>query len=104
MAEDFSVVKVGSRQKKVHKGDELRIDKVEGKSGDKLTFKEVLLTSKGSQVTVGTPTVARAKVEAKIVEQVKGKKIKIFKYKAKSRYRRRMGHRQLYTEIKIPKI
>ena len=104
MTKDFSIVKMGGSQYKVSVGDKIEIEKVEGKEGDKLSFDEVLLAAKKGKVSIGTPLVKKAKVEAKIKGQIKGKKIKILKYKAKSRYRRRKGHRQRYTRIEIVKI
>lgn len=104
MGRDFVIVKMGGSQYKVSAQDKLEIEKIEGKNGDKVNFGEVLLTSKKGKVSIGTPTVKGAKVEAKILDQVKGKKIKVFKYRAKSRYRKRKGHRQQYTRIEIVKM
>jgi large subunit ribosomal protein L21 len=104
MGKNFAVVKIGGRQYKVSVGDQFDIEKEEGKKGDKLTFNEVLLTSKKGKISLGTPTLKGDKVEAKILDQKRGKKVRILKYKAKSRYRRRKGHRQEYTRIEITKI
>lgn len=104
MSKDFAVVKIGGGQYKVSKGDKLAVDKQGGEKGDKLSFDNVFFTSKKGKFAIGTPCVKGAKIEVKILEQFRGKKIKILKFKAKSRYRRRMGHRQEYTRIEIVKI
>lgn len=104
MAKDFAVVKIGAAQYKVSKGDNVQVEKLDKEVGKKVVFNEVLLASKKGKLDIGTPTIKSAKVEAKIIEQYKGKKIKVFKYMAKSRYRRHKGHRQNYTKIEITKI
>jgi large subunit ribosomal protein L21 len=104
MKKDFSIVKIGGSQFKVSKGDKLDVEKQMGKEGEKLTFDEVLLVVKKGKTNVGTPVVKSAKVEAKIVEQFKGKKVTTMKYRAKSRYRKKTGHRQQYTKLEIVKI
>lgn len=101
---DFSIIKVGKGQMKVSKGDTIKTQKIEGKDGEKVVFDEVLLTSKDGKVEIGQPLVKGSKVEAEILEQFKGKKITTFKYKAKSRYRKKRGHRQNYTRLKVTKI
>jgi large subunit ribosomal protein L21 len=104
MSKDYSVVKIGGSQYKVSKGDTFEVEKLEGKAGGKLKFSDVLLTSKRGKVSIGTPLVKGAVVEAKIIDQIKGKKVTTFKYEAKSRSRRKRGHRQLYTRVEITKI
>lgn len=104
MSDDFAVVTIGGSQHKVKVGDTLQVQKLNVKAGTKTEFEDVLLTSKKGKVTIGTPSVKNAKVEAKVLEHGKGKKIRILKYKAKARYRRRIGHRQPYTKIEITKI
>ncbi|MBN2015538.1 50S ribosomal protein L21 [Candidatus Dojkabacteria bacterium] len=104
MDKDYAIVKIKGSQYKVSKSDKLEVERIEGKENDKLTFDEVLLTSKKGKVSIGTPTIKGENVEVKIIEQVKGKKIITFKYKAKSRYRKTKGHRQQYTRIEIVKI
>ena len=102
----FAVMKTGGKQYIVREGDLLSLEKLEGGAGDTLTFSEVLLVTDdtGENVTVGTPLVVGAKVEGKLVEQGKGKKIFVIKYKPKVHYRRKRGHRQLHTKVKIEKI
>ena len=104
MNKSFSIVAIGGRQYKVKVGDMLKVEKEDEKEGKTITFDKVLLVSKDGKVTIGTPTVKGAAVVAKVIEQGKGKKVNIFKYKSKSRYRRKMGHRQKYTKLEIIKI
>lgn len=101
---DFSIVKIGKSQYQVQKGQVFDVEKLDGKKGDKVVFDDVLLTSKKGKTKIGKPFLKGEKVEAKIVEQFKDKKIKIFKYTAKSRYRRKMGHRQQLTKLQVTKI
>lgn len=101
MKEDISVVKIGKSQYLVKKGDQILVEKLEGNPGDKVTFDSVLLQVKKGSIDVGNPYIKGKKVEAKILAQTKGKKIEISKYKAKSRYRRKAGHRQQLTSIEI---
>lgn len=100
----FVVIKTGGKQYKVKEGQELLVEKLEGKEGEKVTFGDVLLIAKDKDVKIGTPTVPQAKVEGKIISQEKGKKIIVFKMKPKKRYRKKAGHRQLLTRVKIEKI
>ena len=99
----FAVIRTGGKQYKVHSGDILEIDKLitEKKS---LVFEDVLLTVNGDSVKVGKPTVKGAKVSATLVEQVKGDKIRVMKFKAKSRYRKTTGFRAQLSVVQIDKI
>lgn len=100
----FAVIKTGGKQYLVEEGQELNVEKIEGKDGGKLEFDAMLVADEnGKDVQVGTPQTG-TKVTASIVETGKGKKISIIKYKPKSRYRRHTGHRQPFTKIKIEKI
>ena len=101
----LAVIEAGGKQFIVREGQELRIEKLPNEVGDSIEF-EVLLVSdeEGTNTKVGTPTVGGAKVTANVLEQGRGKKIPIIKYKPKTRYRRNVGHRQPYTKIKIEKI
>ncbi|MBL7141761.1 50S ribosomal protein L21 [Patescibacteria group bacterium] len=103
--DSLTVIKTGGKQYLVKLGDILRIEKIEGKAGKKVSFKDVLLffDSKKKKVEIGKPNL-KIKVEAEILAQEKGPKIKIIKYKPKTRYRRKRGHRQLYTKVKIIKV
>ena len=100
----YAVVKISGSQFKVAEGDELVVDKIEGKKGEIIDFQEVLLLVDGQKKKIGQPLVKGLGVKAKIVDQLKGKKIRVATYKAKSRYRRVKGHRSLLTKIKIEKI
>ncbi|HVZ11285.1 MAG TPA: 50S ribosomal protein L21 [Candidatus Paceibacterota bacterium] len=99
----FAVIKTGGKQYKVAEGDVLSVEKLET-AGDSFTFSEVLLIAKGDDVTVGTPTVKGAAVEAKVLETAKGGKKMVFRYKSKTRQRKKKGHRQPYTKVQITKI
>ena len=101
----FAIVDIAGFQEKVSEGDSLRVPSLGEEPGKKVIFDKVLLLAKsGSDVTIGTPTVSGASVEAKIVENGKGDKIRVFKMKKRKRYRRVHGHRQGFTDIEILKI
>jgi large subunit ribosomal protein L21 len=106
----YAVIQTGGKQYLVSEDQELDIEKIDKKKGAKITFKDVLLVKgslprqKKGNIKIGTPFVKGAKVEAKIIDQFKDKKIRVAKFKAKSRYRRVKGHRQQLTKIKISKI
>ena len=100
----FAVIKTGGKQYLVTPGQKLKIEKLDAKEGDILQFGEILLAGDGDRVEVGTPIVKGAKVEAKVTKQGKGKKIIVFKYHAKTRYRKKKGHRQPFTEVGIVAI
>jgi large subunit ribosomal protein L21 len=98
----FAVIKTGGKQYLVQEGELLKVEKLDANVGDKVDF-EMLLKADGEKVDVGTPTLS-AKVSAEVVEQGRNAKIEVVKYKAKSRYTRRVGHRQHFTKVKITKI
>lgn len=100
----YAIIQTGGKQYRVAEGDVLTIEKLEVSEGDVVEFDQVLTVVKEGEVVVGKPLVEGAKVTAKVQSQGKGKKIFVFKYKAKSNYRRRQGHRQPYTKIVIEKI
>ncbi len=100
----YAVVSTGGKQYKVSEGDVLRVEKIPGEVGDEVSFDRVLLVSDGEELTIGQPVVGEAAVKARIVEQGKAKKILVFKYKRRKRYRRKQGHRQPYTAVKIDSI
>ena len=100
----YAIIKTGGKQYKVSEGSEVIIEKLEVSEGDNVTFDEVLTIVDGDNVKVGTPKVEGAKVTASVVKNGKGPKIRIFKYKHKTNYRRRAGHRQPFTKVKIEKI
>ena len=98
-----AIIQTGGKQYLVSEGDKIQVEKLSGEPGDKVVFDQVLLTVKGEDFQIGKPTLGGASVEAKILKQGKGKKVHVLKYKAKSKYRRKIGHRQQYTEIEITK-
>ena len=99
-----AIIETGGKQYKVTEGDTLFIEKLPVESGETVTFDKVLAVIDGDKITVGTPVVAGAKVDATVVKNGKGKKIRIFKYTPKKGYRKRQGHRQPYTKVEIGKI
>ena len=99
----YAIIKTGGKQYCVEEGKVITIEKLDVEAGAEVAIDEVLLVS-GDSVKIGQPTVAGAKVTGKVLEQGKGAKIRIFKYKAKSNYRRRQGHRQPFTKVQIEKI
>lgn len=100
----YAIIKTGGKQYKVAIGDVIKVEKLNVEAGEAFTFEEVLSIVDGEEMRVGQPFLAGAKVTAKVTEHGKGKKIRIFKYKAKSNYRKRQGHRQPYTEVSIETI
>jgi len=100
----FAVVKIGGHQYKVGEGGEIEVPKIEGEKGKALNLEEVLLVADGERVEVGQPQVKGARIQAEIVEQKRGEKIRVAKYKAKTGYRRVRGFRPLITILKIKKI
>ncbi len=100
----LAIIKTGGKQYKVSPGDKLKIEKVDKKEGEEIIFDQVLLVEKGNKVQVGTPLVKDAKVSAKVLSQGKADKIIVFKFKSKTRYRKKAGHRQPFSEVEILKI
>ena len=99
-----AIIETGGKQYNVAEGDTLFIEKLPVEAGEAVTFDKVLAVIDGDNVTVGTPVVEGAKVDASVVKNGKGKKIIVFKYKPKKGYRRKQGHRQPYTKVTIGKI
>ena len=99
-----AIIETGGKQYKVAEGDTLFIEKLPVEAGEAVTFDKVLAVIDGDNLTVGTPVVEGAKVDASVVKNGKGKKVIVFKYKPKKGYRRKQGHRQPYTKVTIGKI
>lgn len=102
----IAVIKTGGKQYKIKEGDIIKIETVKGKRGENIEFDKVLMIS-GSDakgLKIGNPTIKDAKVSAKVIEQGRARKVRVVKYKPKTRYHKVQGHRQKYTKIKIEKI
>lgn len=99
----YAIIATGGKQYKVAEGDVIRVEKLEAAAGETVTFDQVLFVNNGEAV-VGSPTVAGATVSASVVKQGKAKKVIVYKYKRKTGYHKKNGHRQLFTEVKIDKI
>jgi large subunit ribosomal protein L21 len=99
-----AVVRTGGKQYKVNAGDTIEVERLQANEGDMVELDQVLLVDDGKKVNVGTPTVSGAKVIAEVIENGKGKKKIVFKFKPKVRYRRLKGHRQLYTRLAVKEI
>ena len=100
----YAIIESCGRQYKVTEGDVVFFEKLEAEEGKKITFENVVLVSDDKKVEVGAPYVKGIKVEGKVISHGKGKKIIVYKYKAKKNYRRTRGHRQPYTKVEITKI
>ena len=100
----YAIVASGGRQYRVEPGQRLDVEKLPAEAGTEITLDQVLLIGDGETITVGQPTVSGARVLADVVGEVKGRKIIVFKYKNKVRYRRKTGHRQRYLRLQIKEI
>ncbi|MBU4023041.1 50S ribosomal protein L21 [Patescibacteria group bacterium] len=100
----LAVIKTGGKQYLVKPGDKIKVEKIDKEPGKEISFAEILLLEKDNKIELGTPFVKDAKVKAEILEQDKYKKVIIFKYKAKKRYKKKTGHRQPYSLIEIKSI
>jgi large subunit ribosomal protein L21 len=96
----IAIIKTGGKQYIVKPGDKIKVEKLDKKEGENFTFTDVLLVEKNKKVDIGTPKI-KAEVEAKVLSQGKEEKVIVFKYKAKKRFSRKIGHRQPYTEVEI---
>ena len=102
--DQYAVVKIGASQYLVSPGEEIEIDKISQKEGETVKFDEVLLTKEEKKIKFGQPLIKGATVEATVVKHIKGPKVRVATYRAKSRYRRVKGFRPQLTKIKITKI
>lgn len=103
---EFVVIETGGKQYRVSEGDTIKIEKLpsEYKKGDKITFDKVLLVDDGKNTELGSPYIEKAKVIGSFIEEAKAKKIDVIKFKAKSRYNKTRGHRQIFNTVKIESL
>ncbi len=99
----YAIIATGGKQYKVAEGDIIKVEKLGVEAGETVSFDQVLVVNKG-ELVVGNPTVANATVTATVVEEGKEKKVIIYRYKRKTGYHKKNGHRQPYTKVKIEKI
>lgn len=100
----YAVIETGGKQYRVQEGDTVFVEKLHGEAGENVKLDKILLISANEELKVGKPYLEGASVEAEILEQGKAKKIIVFKYKSKKDYRKKQGHRQPYTKLKISSI
>jgi len=100
----LAIIKTGGKQYKIEEGDKIKVEKLTGEIGDKITFEEVLFVGDDKKVSVGAPVLDKAVVEGKILAQDRYKKVWGIKHKAKKRYKKKYGHKQAFTEIEITKV
>ena len=97
----YAVIRTGGKQYRVAPGDTIQVEKLEGSEGDEVMLDEVLLVAGGDDIVLGKPLVEGVKVKAEIVGQGRHRKVLVFKYKRRKRYRRKNGHRQMFTSLHI---
>ena len=100
----LAIIRTGGKQYLASPGQKIKIEKLDAKEGKEVIFKDVLLLEKNKKVEIGNPLIKGAKVIGKILKQAKGEKIIVFKYRRKTRYKVKKGHRQPFTEVEITKI
>lgn len=100
----YAVVKTGGKEYRVSKGDIIRVEKLEGKAGDQVRLKDVLMVSQEGEVQIGTSHLTNAVITGEIVQEIKGEKVLTYKMKKRKNYRRFKGHRQTYTYLRINEI
>lgn len=98
---NFAIIETGGKQYKISSNQKLKVEKLNFKEGDVFSFDKILLVADGDNVKIGTPYIEGAKVEAKISKQARDKKKIVFRYHSKTRYRKKKGHRQHFTEVEI---
>jgi large subunit ribosomal protein L21 len=100
----YAVIKAGGKQHRVRQGQTLKVEKIAAEPGASVDFDEVLMIADGDRVSLGAPYVAGGKVTATVEDHGRGNKIEIIKFRRRKNYRRKMGHRQHYTELRITEI
>ncbi|MDD3614486.1 MAG: 50S ribosomal protein L21 [Candidatus Pacebacteria bacterium] len=100
----FAIIETGGKQYLVEEGQRIKIEKIEGKPGEKVNFDRVLLIADDNKVEIGKPYLKGHSVEGEILKTGRAKKVIVFRYHNKTRYRKKKGHRQWFTEVKINKI
>lgn len=100
----YAIVKAGGKQYRVEPGKVIKIEKVDGNIGESVVFKEVLLVENGEKIRIGRPYLEGAQVKGTILAQGRNKKVVVFKFRRRKRYRKKIGHRQYFTAIKIEEI
>ncbi len=100
----YAIIQTGGKQYRVSPGDVLRVERLSGERGEEVLLDQVLLVAAGQEISVGQPNIAGARVRAEIVRQAKAKKVMVFKKKRRKNYRKKQGHRQLYTALEIKEI
>lgn len=100
----FAVIETGGKQYKVSPGQKIKIEKIDAESGSNFIFDKVLVEADGDSVKIGYPYVAGAKVASKVLKQGRSRKVIVFRYHSKTRYRKKKGHRQHFTEVEIGEI
>jgi large subunit ribosomal protein L21 len=100
----YAIVKTGGKQYRVSPGDSIDVDRLPSEAGEQIELDSVLLVHDGSDTKIGQPLVEGAKVKATVTRQAKGRKVVVYKYRPRNRYRRKRGHRQHYTRLHIDEI
>lgn len=100
----YAIIETGGKQYRVEEGKSVRVEKLPAEKGEEVVFDRVLLYSDGRETEVGSPYLDRCRVKGKVTAQGRGRKIVVFKYKAKKNYRRKQGHRQPFTEVLVNQI
>jgi large subunit ribosomal protein L21 len=100
----YAVIQTGGKQYRVTPGELVKVEKLQGKKGDPIIFEKVLLTADGETVNIGSPYLSDAKVQGRIARQGRDRKILVFKYKKRKDYRKKNGHRQSFTLVKVDAI
>lgn len=101
---NLAIIESGGKQYLIQPNNKIQVEKIKGEVGDTIKIEKVLMSANGDKVEFGAPFVSGSTIEAKITKQARSKKVIVFKYKAKSKYRRKQGHRQNYTELEFGKI